>query len=71
MHEVLYYGSFTRYQTEQQLVVEYHFTIGVLPIAVSVTIHRDHNNATFEQLLQEAVGYARTHYTMLEASRGN
>jgi hypothetical protein len=70
MTDMFYYGAVSIVQTEEELVVEYRFTIAMLPIAVLLCVQRNHNDKTYEQLLHEASSYARQHYTMLE-ERGN
>lgn len=71
MSDILYYGAVAKLQTEQILVVEYRFTCGTLPIAVHIIVHRSHNDATYEQLVHEAVSYARMHCAMVEEIGGN
>lgn len=71
MADILYYGAVSKIQTEDILVVEYHFTIAAMPIAVVVKVERSHNDKTYEELLHEALEYAKAHYAMLEQSRGN
>lgn len=71
MTDILFYGAFTKQQTEDILVVEYHFTIAAMPVAVIIKVERSHNDKTYPQLLEEAVGYARVHHAMIEESRGN
>jgi hypothetical protein len=66
MPDVLFYGAFQKMHTDDALIAEYHFTVAAYPIAVVMQILRDCNNKTYEELLHEAVGYARLHYALLQ-----
>jgi hypothetical protein len=66
MSDILFYGAVQRMQSDDILIVEYHFTVTAYPIAVMMQILREGNDKTYGELLQEAVGYARLHYTMLQ-----
>lgn len=70
-HDMLFYGAVTKLETEETIVVEYRFTVNNMPIAIRLVVNRSNNDKTYDELFNEAVIYAATHYAMLSDKGGN